>query len=68
MLLKNVCVPIIHQTSEVNNAVKDPEFAKRIALDGLEPAGGTPEAFGELLKREVAEWAEVVKAANVTAN
>ena len=54
--------------SEVNKAIKDPDFAKRIALDGLEPAGGTPEAFGELLKREVAEWAEVVKAANVRAD
>jgi tripartite-type tricarboxylate transporter receptor subunit TctC len=54
--------------SEINKAVKDPDFAKRIAQDGLEPAGGTSEAFGELLKREVVEWAEVVKAANVTAN
>ncbi len=53
--------------SEINKAVKDPDFAKRIAQDGLEPAGGTPEAFGELLKREVVEWAEVVKAANVKA-
>ncbi len=53
---------------EINKAIKDPEFAKRIALDGLEPAGGTPEAFGELLKREVTEWAEVVKAANVKAD
>jgi tripartite-type tricarboxylate transporter receptor subunit TctC len=54
--------------SEINKAIKDPDFAKRIAQDGLEPAGGTPEIFGELLKREVTEWGEVVKAANVTAN
>lgn len=54
--------------SEINKAIKDPDFAKRIALDGLEPAGGTPEVFETLLKREVAEWAEVVKAANVKAD
>ena len=54
--------------SEINKAIKDPDFAKRIAQDGLEPAGGTPEAFGELLKREVVEWGEVVKAAKVTAD
>lgn len=54
--------------SEINKAIKDPDFAKRIAQDGLEPAGGTPEAFAELLKREVREWAEVVKAANVKAD
>lgn len=54
--------------SEINKAISNPEFAKRIAQDGLEPAGGTPEVFGELLKREVVEWAEVVKAANVKAD
>lgn len=54
--------------AEVNKAIKDPDFVKRIALDGLEPAGGTPEVFGELLKREVAEWAEVIKAAHITIN
>lgn len=54
--------------AEVNKAIKDPDFVKRIALDGLEPAGGTPEVFGDLLKREVAEWAEVIKAAHITIN
>jgi tripartite-type tricarboxylate transporter receptor subunit TctC len=54
--------------SEVNKAIKDPDFAKRIAQDGLEPAGGTPEEFFTLLKREVVEWGEVVKAANVKAD
>ena len=53
---------------EINKAIKNPDFAKRIAQDGLEPAGGTSEAFGELLKREVVEWGEVVKAANVKAD
>lgn len=53
---------------EINKAIKNPDFAKRIAQDGLEPAGGTPEAFGELLKREVVEWGEVVRAANVKAD
>ena len=52
--------------SEINKVIKDPDFAKRIALDGLEPAGGTPEAFEALLKREVAEWADVVRQAKVT--
>lgn len=54
--------------SEINKAIKDPDFARRIAQDGLEPAGGTPEEFFALLKREVFEWGEVVKAANVKAD
>ena len=65
---KGVPRPVIDRlNSEINKVIKDPDFAKRIALDGLEPAGGTPEAFEALLKREVVEWAEVVKAANVKA-
>ena len=51
---------------EINEAIKNPEFAKGIALDGLEPAGGTPEEFGALLKREVEEWAEVARVGNIT--
>jgi tripartite-type tricarboxylate transporter receptor subunit TctC len=52
--------------SEINKAIKNPEFAKGIAQDGLEPAGGTSEEFGALLKREVEEWAEVARVGNIT--
>ena len=52
--------------SEINKISKDPAFAKRIEKDGLEPAGGTPEAFAALLNSEIAEWAEVVRQAKVT--
>jgi tripartite-type tricarboxylate transporter receptor subunit TctC len=38
-----------------------------IAL-GLDPAGGTPEAFGEFVKEDIARWAKVIKAANVRAD
>lgn len=53
---------------EINRTIKDPGFAQRIAGEGLEPAGGSPEAFQALLKREVVEWGEVVKQAKVTIN
>lgn len=53
---------------EINKISKDPAFAKRIEKDGLEPAGGTPEAFATLLKSEIAEWAEVVRQAKVNIN
>jgi len=54
--------------SEVDKIVKVPDFAQRIAADGLVPAGGSPDAFLTLLKREVSEWAEVVTQAKVTLN
>jgi tripartite-type tricarboxylate transporter receptor subunit TctC len=61
--------PIIEKlNAEINKIIKDPDFAKRIEKEGLEPAGGTPEAFLKLLKHEITEWAEVVKQAKVTVN
>ena len=54
--------------AEINKIVKAPDFAKRIASEGLEPAGGTPEEFLALIKREIAEWGEVVRQAGLTLN
>ncbi|MDP2396957.1 MAG: tripartite tricarboxylate transporter substrate binding protein [Burkholderiales bacterium] len=51
--------------SEINKIVKDPEFAQRIATDGLVPVGGTPERFLKLLKEEMANWEKVVKKAGI---
>jgi hypothetical protein len=31
----------------------------------LEPRAGTPEEFGEFVKKEVAKWTDVAKRANV---
>ena len=31
----------------------------------MEPAGGSPERFREVLKRDVAKWQKVVKIANI---
>jgi hypothetical protein len=31
----------------------------------MEPAGGSPERFREVLKREVAKWQKVVKIASI---
>ena len=34
---------------------------QRIALDGGDAAGSTPEAFGVVIKNDIAKWAKVVK-------
>jgi tripartite-type tricarboxylate transporter receptor subunit TctC len=52
--------------AEINKIIKTPDFAKRIESEGLDPAGGTPEEFLAVIKREIAEWAEVVKEAKIT--
>jgi tripartite-type tricarboxylate transporter receptor subunit TctC len=47
--------------SEANKLIKTREFAERIAADGAEPAGGTPEAFAGFIRAEIVKWAAVVK-------
>jgi tripartite-type tricarboxylate transporter receptor subunit TctC len=66
---KGVPKPVIDRlNAEINKIIKAPDFAKRIASEGLQPAGGTPEEFLAQIKREIAEWAEVIKEAKVTLN
>jgi tripartite-type tricarboxylate transporter receptor subunit TctC len=36
-----------------------------LAKQGLDPAGGTPARFGELVRAEIPRWTRVVKAANI---
>jgi tripartite-type tricarboxylate transporter receptor subunit TctC len=50
---------------EVGRVVQLPDVEKRMAGEGLAPAGGSPERFHGLLKREIARWQEVVKTANI---
>jgi tripartite-type tricarboxylate transporter receptor subunit TctC len=45
----------------VNAAIRSPLFVERFATIGDEPAGGTPEEFAELIRRDSAKWADVVK-------
>jgi tripartite-type tricarboxylate transporter receptor subunit TctC len=54
--------PIVDRlNSEINTIIRDPEFAQRIASEGLMPAGGPPEKLLALLKQEMSDWARVVK-------
>jgi tripartite-type tricarboxylate transporter receptor subunit TctC len=51
--------------AEVNEVLKSKEVEKLLASDGLEPAGGSPEDLAEIMKKEIARWAQVVKQAGV---
>ena len=37
----------------------------RLNADGVEPAGGTPEAFGARIAREIELWKKIVAQAGV---
>ncbi len=51
--------------AEINKALGASDVAQQLATEGAEPTPTTPQAFGELIAREIPRWAEVVKAGNV---
>jgi tripartite-type tricarboxylate transporter receptor subunit TctC len=51
--------------AEITKAVSTPEMKERMAKEGLEPVGGPPSQFGDVLKRDVPKWKKVVKDANI---
>ena len=48
--------------AEVRKAVASAELREAIATQGLEPAADSPEEFAELIGKEMARWAQLVKA------
>ncbi|RSZ32873.1 tripartite tricarboxylate transporter substrate binding protein [Variovorax beijingensis] len=52
---------------EVARVLATPEIAKRLAADGLEPVGSTPEQFRAFLAADKRKWGRVVKDADVKA-
>lgn len=51
--------------AEINKALALPDVAQQLAVEGAVPMPGTPQAFGELIRREIPRWAEVVRAGHV---
>ncbi len=54
--------------AEINAVLRQPDVRELLAKQGMAPAGGPPERFGELLKLELARWARVVAAAGIKAD
>jgi tripartite-type tricarboxylate transporter receptor subunit TctC len=50
---------------EIGEVVKSDEMKKNLTAEGLEPAGGSAERFGEILKTEMVRWAKVVQQAGI---
>jgi len=54
--------PILERLNgAINAALQAPEVKERFAQIGSEGGGGTPEAFAELIRRDSAKWADVVR-------
>jgi len=51
--------------SEVTKILHIKATAEQLQTDGVAPAGGTPEQFGEQIKKEIGVWRKVAADANV---
>ena len=45
--------------------LKEPDVRERFATLGIEPAGNTPEQFGEQIRNDLARWGKVVEQAKI---
>ena len=50
---------------EINKAFAAPEVRERLLGAGIEPAGGTPQQFGDFIRSEMVKWGNVAKAAGI---
>ncbi len=54
-------------SADAQAALSAPEMQKSFAAQGLDPAGGGPQAFGEFIRAESAKFARIAKAGNIRA-
>jgi tripartite-type tricarboxylate transporter receptor subunit TctC len=47
--------------------VRAPDLLERFRKDGVDAVGGTPDAFGEQIAREIPQWRDVIQSANIQA-
>ena len=60
--------PIIDKlNAEIVRILRSPDVQNRLAADGSEAVGSTPEQFGAHIKAEVAKWSKVIKEAGIKA-
>ena len=58
--------PIIDRLNAVvNKALEQPGMKKNLEQQGMAPTGGTPQKFGNRIKKEYQRWLKVVQEANI---
>src|ERR1700730_1175451 len=61
--------PVIAQlNTAINKAIKTDQVRESLAKIGVDPGGGSPEAFGTLARTESAHWSKVIKDAGIKIN
>jgi len=53
---------------EINAILASPDMRQKLADQGADAIGGTPEAFAEHAKRERDKWSRVIREAGISVN
>ncbi len=65
---KGLARPIVDRINgDVNRALQGKDMDEKLATDGVSAAGGPPERFHALIKKDIETWGKVVKQAGVKA-
>jgi tripartite-type tricarboxylate transporter receptor subunit TctC len=56
---------VVRLNAELNETLALPHLTERLTSLGSEVAGGTPEQFAELIRKETIKWGDVVKRAGI---
>jgi len=63
----NTPKPIIERMArEISEIVKEPDVKQKFVDAGFLPVGGTPAQFADLMKKDSARYAEIIKQARIT--
>jgi len=66
MAPRGVPQPIIERLNAgINKALQDPAVKKILETDGMIASGGTPQAFGDRIRKDYDRWTRVVKEAGI---
>jgi tripartite-type tricarboxylate transporter receptor subunit TctC len=61
--------PVVQKlNAEFRKALEQPDVREKLAIQGVEPEGGTAQEFSAYIAAEVKKWGEVAKAAKVEPN
>jgi tripartite-type tricarboxylate transporter receptor subunit TctC len=64
-----VPAPVLDRLSaDIRSVVNSPEFADKVRNLGIFPLGNTPQELDAWMRKEIARWAEIAKAANIKAD
>lgn len=61
--------PVIARlNAEINKIIKMPDVVAVLAKQGVSPNGSTPEEFQALISREIGQWRDIAREANIKLN